>query len=79
VYFQRLTLKFSSYGGGGKEYAKETKKMISEGRYRDAMAREVKDIRNASQKGSGNRKKYNACIKEMLKYAKRMGHLPPKK
>jgi len=69
----------SSYGRKGKTYREETARMIAEGRHRDAMAREVRDIRNAAYKVSGNRKKYNRCIKEMLEYAKRMGHLPPKK
>ena len=34
-----------------------------EGKKRDVIAREIRDARNAAHAVSGNRKKYNECIK----------------
>jgi len=62
----------------GKKYRAETAKMIKDRRYRDAMAREIKDVRRAAHEVSGDRTKYNTHIQEMLDYAKESGQLPPK-
>jgi filamentous hemagglutinin len=71
--------KTSSCGKGGKKYTKENAEMIKDGRKRDVYTREIKDARNAAQKGSGDRRKYNKGIKEMLDYGKKSGQVPPKK
>jgi hypothetical protein len=42
---------------------------------RDAMAREIKDIRNAAKEGSGDRTKYNFAVREMLQYIRSMNWL----
>jgi len=66
-------------GNKGKQYRAENKKMIEEGRKRDVYAREIKDARNAAHKGSGDRRKYNEGIEEMLDYGKKTRQVPPKK
>lgn len=63
-------------GRAGAIYRAETEDMISQGRYRDAMAREVLDVRRAAAKRSGNITKYNEAVKEMLDYARSSGQLP---
>ncbi len=50
--------------------------MIGQGRHLDAMARDIRDARRAAQEGSGNGRKYNDAIREMLEYAKGTGQLP---
>ena len=62
----------------GKKYRAETAEMIKNGKARDAMAREIKDVRRSAQEVSGDRTKYNINIQEMLDYAKNSGQLPPK-
>ena len=54
----------------------ETADMISQGRYRDAMAREIRDVRRAAREVSGNQTKYNQAIRDMMGYAGRSGQLP---
>jgi hypothetical protein len=49
--------------------------MIREGRYRDAMAREIRDVRRAAREVSNDQTKYNEAIQEMLDYARRSGQL----
>lgn len=66
-------------GRAGAIYRAETADMISQGRYRDAMAREIRDVRNAAAKASGDRTKYNEAVKEMLEYARSSGQLPANK
>jgi RHS repeat-associated protein len=66
-------------GNEGKEYRKETARMITNGDYRKAMAREIKDVRSAAQRGSGDRTKYNGAVKQMLSYARKSGQLPDRK
>ncbi|WP_143450096.1 hypothetical protein [Janthinobacterium sp. BJB304] len=63
-------------GRAGAIYRAETAELISQGRYRDAMAREVLDVRRAAAERSGDVKKYNEAIKEMLDYARSSGQLP---
>ena len=50
-----------------------------EGKKRDVIAREIRDARNAAHAVSGNRKKYNECIKKMLIYGKKRRQIPRKK
>ncbi|WP_195763681.1 DUF4214 domain-containing protein [Duganella guangzhouensis] len=69
----------SSNGQNGRAsaiYRAETADMISQGRYRDAMAREILDVRRAAAERSGDRTKYNEAISEMMKYARSSGQLP---
>ena len=63
-------------GAAGARYRSETAKLIREGRYRDAMAREIRDVRRAANEVSGDLRKYNEAIREMLKYAWQSGQLP---
>ena len=70
----------SSNGSGldAIEYRAEIKAMIDEGRMRDAMATEIRDVRRAAKVVSGNPKKYNEAISEMLEYSKKMEWLNKK-
>ncbi len=65
-------------GLAGKKYRAETAQMIQDGKYRDAMAREIRDVRRAAQQVSGDATKYNKPIQQMLDYARSSGQLPPK-
>ena len=56
-------------GNEGKKYRDGIKEKISKGKWRDAMATEVKDARRVARE-SGNPKKYNEAIKESLAYFK---------
>ncbi|GEM_PF-3904801 len=42
------------------------------------MAKEIKDVRRVSKIVSGDTRKYNKDIKQMLDYAKKSKKLPPK-
>ena len=64
------------HGTEGARYRAETARMIREGRYRDAMAREILDVRQAAEEASNDATKYNEAIQEMLDYARRCGLLP---
>lgn len=70
----------SSYGGGraAAQYRAQNAQMIQNGQYRDAMAREVRDVRRAASEVSGDRTKYNQALQEMLDYARSSGQLPSK-
>ena len=63
-------------GRAGAIYRAQTADMISKGRYRDAMAREARDVRRAAAARSGDIAKYNEAMKEMLGYARSSGQLP---
>jgi hypothetical protein len=76
---QKIIKKRVVGGRGGKKYSEENAEMIKNGQKRDVYAREIKDARNAAHKGSGDRRKYNQGIKEMLDYGKKSGQVPPKK
>jgi hypothetical protein len=67
------------HGNEAKQYRKETAQMIANGDYRKAMAREVRDVRAAAQRGSGDRTKYNGAMKQMLNYARKSNQLPQRK
>jgi len=64
---------------GSAMYRQETAEMIANGDYRDAMAREIRDVRRAAHDMSGDRTKYNQGIREMLEYARESGQLPARK
>ena len=71
----------SSNGRNGAEaarYRAESAELIREGRYREAMAREIRDARRAAEEASKDPTKYNEAIQEMLEYARRVGQLPPR-
>jgi hypothetical protein len=61
----------SSYGNSrqAQEYRDKIQSLIESGNTRDAMAQEVKDVRNIA--GS----KYNKALQEMLDYAKKSNYL----
>jgi hypothetical protein len=64
------------HGESSRIWRDETAQMIREGRYRDAMAREIRDVRRAAKKVSSDPRKYNEAIQEMLEFARRTGQLP---
>ncbi|HEX5220822.1 MAG TPA: hypothetical protein VFZ59_14735, partial [Verrucomicrobiae bacterium] len=53
-----LTSSNGQNGRAGAIYREQTAEMIEQGRYRDAMAREIRDVRNAAKEGSGDCTKY---------------------
>ena len=61
----------ASYGNSARAqaYREEIGSLVEQGRFRDAMAREIRDIRSLA--GS----KYNEAIRAMLDYAKSSGYL----
>jgi len=63
-------------GRAGAIYRAETARMISDGNYRGAMAREIWDVRRAAAERSGSWAKYNETITEMLEYSRISGQLP---
>ena len=56
-------------GADGARYRAELSKMLEDGKWRDAMAMEIRDIRRVATE-AGDPKKYNQAIKEMLAYFK---------
>lgn len=70
----------SSNGSGldAIEYRAEVKELLDAGRMRDAMAKEIKDVRRAADVVSGKPTKYNEAIQEMLEYSKKMEWLNKK-
>jgi hypothetical protein len=71
----RLTSSHGSQGLEGAEYRAKIQDMVRQGRMREAMATEIRDVRRAALEGAGSRKKYNKAIREMLDYAKGEGFL----
>ena len=65
----RMTSSHGHQGADGAAYRAELAQLIAEGRWRDAMAKEVRDIR-AIAREQGDPRKYNEAIKEMLEYFK---------
>ena len=61
----------ASYGNSARAqaYREEIGSLVEQGRFRDAMAREIRDVRSLA--GS----KYNEAIRAMLDYAKSSGYL----
>ncbi|WP_160167328.1 hypothetical protein [Rhodopirellula sp. SWK7] len=48
---------------------------MNQGKVREAMATEIRDVRRAALEGSGDLRKYNSALKEMLEYARRTDFL----
>ncbi len=65
-------LKTSSHGSrvGSGVYRAQIADLLSQGNRRKAMAKEIQDVRRAAQEGSGNQRKYNNAVREMLQYAR---------
>ena len=55
---------------GSKNYRQSIGDLLDQGKWREAMAKEIKDIRNTTKKASGDLRKYNEAIREMLEYFK---------
>lgn len=65
----RLTGSHGHQGADGDAYRAALAKLIAEGRWRDAVAMEIKDIRAVARE-QGDPRKYNEAISEMLAYFK---------
>ncbi len=67
----------SSWGSGtaARAYAQETAELIAAGRYRGAMAREIRDVRKVARR-FGDIRYYNRALRQMLDYARSSGQLP---
>jgi RHS repeat-associated protein len=63
---------------GSFRYRAEIQDMIDDNNMRGAMAREMRDVRRAAGDVSGDRRKYNGAMQEMLDYAKKEGIVPPR-
>ena len=62
----------SSHGAKGrasKVYRNQIKELLVDGKWRNAISKEILDIRRLSRE-IGNSKKYNKAIREMLAYFK---------
>lgn len=60
-------------------YRQEVKDLMDAGQARDAMAMEVKDVRQAAAAGSGDATKYNKATQQMLQKGKDEGYIPEKR
>ncbi|WP_447895922.1 hypothetical protein [Vreelandella sp. GE22] len=69
----RATSSHGIQGLSGAEYRAEVGHLIQEGRVRDAMALEIRDVRRAAYEVSGSRVKYNRAVQEMLEYSRNNG------
>lgn len=63
------TMSHGTNGIDGKNYRAKVQALINQGKWRDAMAMEIRDIRQLARE-SGDPKKYNQAVKEMLAYFK---------
>ncbi len=70
-----LTSSHGSQGLAGALYRSEIKGLIEDGNMRDAVAREISDVRRVSTQATGVATKYNSAIREMLDYAYSKGFL----
>jgi len=64
-------------GNAGKAYRAEVQQMIDAGNMRGAMAMEIRDVRRVASE-SGQPRKYNVAMQEMLAYSKCQGCLVKK-
>jgi hypothetical protein len=55
---------------GSRQYREAIQGLIEQDRMRDAMAKEIRDVRRAAGEGSGDPTKYNRAMQEMLEYAR---------
>jgi hypothetical protein len=67
----------SSWGSSTEaiEYRNDLKAMIDDGKMRDAMATEIRDVRRVARDFAEQPRKYNEAMREMLDYAKKAGYL----
>ena len=65
----------SSHGSraGSAGYRSHIEDLLNQGRVREAMAIEIRDVRRAALEGSGDMRKYNNALKEMLENARSIG------
>jgi RHS repeat-associated protein len=63
------TMSHGSQGAPGAEFRAKQRELIEQGKHRDAMAREVKDVRRVARE-AGEPRKYNNAMRQMLEYAK---------
>jgi len=66
-----MTASHARNGAAGAKWRSEAKAMVGNGQARNAMAREVKDVRRVAN-AAGNGRKYNKALQSMLKYAKKV-------
>jgi hypothetical protein len=68
----------SSHGSrsGSAAYRSHIEDLLNQGKVREAMAIEIRDVRRAAFEGSGDMRKYNNAMREMLEYARRIGYVP---
>jgi len=68
----------SSWGSSleAQEYRASQADLLEQGRARDAMAREIRDVRRVARE-AGDPRRYNQAMQEMLDYAKEAGYVPP--
>jgi hypothetical protein len=68
----------SSHGSraGSPAYRSHIEDLLGQGKVREAMAIEINDVRRAAMQGSGDLRKYNDGIREMLQYARGIGYVP---
>ena len=62
-----LTSSHGHQGKAGALYRAQIDALLKQGKWRDAMAKEIRDLRRVA-KSTGDPKKYNEGIKEMLDY-----------
>lgn len=65
----RETLSNGSQGREGAAFRKAIGTMLAEGRWRDAMFKEILDVRRVARE-MGDARKYNEAMLEMLEYFK---------
>lgn len=68
----------SSHGSrpGSAAYRSHIEDLLNQGKVREAMAIEIRDVRRAALEGSGDMRKYNSAMREMLEYAREIGYVP---
>lgn len=68
----------SSHGSraGSPAYRSHIEVLLGQGKVREAMVIEINDVRRAAMQGSGDLRKYNDGIREMLQYARGIGYVP---
>lgn len=67
----RSTSSHGHQGADGARYRAEIEALLKDGKWREAMAKEIQDLRRVARE-AGDPKKYNQAMKEMLEYFKCM-------